>query len=117
MCRKSTGGAFGTLALVRPDEFRFVKGEELVQFYEYPPNGRRAFCRVCGSKAPLLLRAGKDGLVAAVPAGLLDDDPGVRPALHMFTGSKAPWWEILDDLPKFEKWVPGYEPPRARSNE
>ena len=46
----------------------------------------------------------------SVPAGLLDDDPGVRPLLHVFTSSKAPWWEIADDLPQFPKWVPGYEP-------
>jgi hypothetical protein len=44
------------------------------------------------------------------PAGLLDDDPDVRPRLHVFTSSKAPWWEIADDLPQHAKWVPGYEP-------
>ena len=37
-------------------------------------------------------------------------DPAVRPALHMFVGSKAPWWEITDELPQFEEWVPGYGP-------
>jgi hypothetical protein len=28
----------------------------------------------------------------------------------MFAGSKAPWWEITDDLPQFEEWVPGCGP-------
>jgi hypothetical protein len=45
-----------------------------------------------------------------VPAGLLDDDPGVQPSLHMFVGSKAPWWEIADAIPQFDEWVPGYGP-------
>jgi hypothetical protein len=45
-----------------------------------------------------------------VPAGLLDDDPRVKPALHMFVGSKASWWDITDDAPQFEEWVPGYGP-------
>ena len=49
-----------------------------------------------------------------VPAGLLHDDPGVTPALHIFVGSKAPWWPIHDDLPQFEKWVPGYGPDDSR---
>jgi len=111
MCRKETGSAFGTLAVVRPHEFRFVRGEELIEHYRYPPDGVRAFCRVCGSKAPLRLLG---DTIVAVPAGLLDDDPVVRPALHQFTGSKACWWEIADELPRFEKWVPGYEPPWAR---
>jgi hypothetical protein len=110
-CRKETGSAFGTLAVVEPQHFRFLKGADLVQYYDYPPDGRRAFCRVCGSKAPLPLL---NDTIMAVPAGLLDTDPGVRPVLHQFAGSKACWWEISDDLPRFEKWVPGYEPVWAR---
>ncbi|MDX6472014.1 MAG: hypothetical protein QOK22_830, partial [Gaiellaceae bacterium] len=23
---------------------------------------------------------------------------------HIFVGSKAPWFEITDDLPQFEEW-------------
>jgi hypothetical protein len=45
-----------------------------------------------------------------IPAGLLDDDPVVRPTLHVFVGSKAPWWEIADGLPQHEKWLPGFGP-------
>ncbi len=30
--------------------------------------------------------------------------------LHIFVGSRAPWWEITDGAPQFEEWVPGYEP-------
>jgi len=109
-CRKEGGAAFATGALVQPAQFHFAKGEELVGLYEYPPDGRRAFCRVCGSKAPLVLLG---GTIALVPAGLLDDDPDVRPALHMFVGPKAPWWEIEDGLPQFPEWVPGFEPTDA----
>jgi hypothetical protein len=69
--------------------------------------GTRAFCRVCGSKAPLRLLG---DTIVIVPAGILDDDPVARPVLHQFAGSKAPWWETSDSLPRFEKWVPGYEP-------
>jgi hypothetical protein len=32
----------------------------------------------------------------------------------MFVGSKAPWWEITDHLPQFEKWVPGFDPTDSR---
>jgi hypothetical protein len=112
-CRKESGSAFGTVAVVQPSEFRFVKGEDLVKFYDYPPDGRRAFCSVCGSKAPLQLKF-RDSHIYLIHAGLLDDDPVVRPMLHMFVGSKAPWWEINDALPQYEKWVPGFEPPQAR---
>jgi hypothetical protein len=107
MCRKASGTAFEAGAAVPAADFAFREGTELVQSYESSPGTRRSFCRVCGSRAPSL---SADGRLYFVPAGLLDGDPGVRPALHMFVGSKAPWWEIGDALPRFEGWVPGYGP-------
>ncbi|MGH0029305.1 MAG: GFA family protein [Myxococcota bacterium] len=107
MCRKANGSAFEAGAAVPSSSVRLTAGQDLIQQYESSPGTRRNFCRVCGSRVP---SQSKDGRIHFVPAGLLDDDPGVRPALHMFVGSKAPWWEITDDLPRFEEWVPGYGP-------
>jgi hypothetical protein len=107
ICRKANGAAFEAGAAVPAADFRLIDGAELIRHYESSPGNQRAFCSVCGSRAPSLSR---DRNLYFVPAGLLDDDPGVRPALHIFVGSKAPWWQITDDLPRFEKWVPGYGP-------
>jgi len=109
-CRKLTGASFATYAHVKTTKFRWIAGKELINSYESAPGSFRAFCRVCGSLVP-----GQAPYLATVsiPAGLLDDDPGVRPRLHVFTSSKAPWWDINDDLPQHSKWVPGYEPNRA----
>jgi hypothetical protein len=30
--------------------------------------------------------------------GSLSDDPTIRPTEHIYVGSKAPWFEITDDL-------------------
>ena len=87
-----------------------LAGEELIHRYESSPGSFRAFCGVCSSlvpgQAPYLE-------TMSIPAGLLDDDPEVRPRLHVFTSSKAPWWNITDDLPQHAKWVPGYEPKQS----
>jgi hypothetical protein len=48
--------------------------------------------------------------MVSVPAGLLDDDPGVRPSIHVFTSSKVPWVDLNDDLQKHDRWVPGFVP-------
>ncbi len=111
ICRKANGGAFDSGAAVPAQDFRLIKGEDLIQPYESSPGVHRCFCRVCGSRVPSTAR---DGELYFVPAGLLDDDPGVKPALHIFVGSKAPWWHITDDLPQFEKWVPGYGPDNSK---
>jgi hypothetical protein len=44
-----------------------------------------------------------------VRAGTLDSDPGVRPAGHIWVSEKAPWFEIADGLPQFQKG-PGTKP-------
>ena len=111
ICRKANGAPFESGAPVPAADFTLRTGEDLIQIYESSPGVQRAFCRVCGSRAPSKSR---DGNLYFVPAGLLDDDPGVKPALHMFVGSKAPWWDITDDLPQFEEWVPGYAPDDQR---
>ena len=111
-CRKSRGGAFSTTACVPISQFRFLRGEDLIQTYQPSDGGySTSFCRCCGSSAPWVV---EERELVLVPAGLLDDDPGVRPALHMFVGSKAPWWEITDEAPQFEEWVPGYGPDGGR---
>ena len=48
--------------------------------------------------------------MVSVPAGPLNDDPQVRPSMHVFTSSKAAWVDLNDDLQKYENWVPGFVP-------
>jgi hypothetical protein len=37
--------------------------------------------------------------------GSLVDAPGIRPTHHIFVGSKAPRFQITDDLPQFEEYA------------
>jgi hypothetical protein len=36
-----------------------------------------------------------------IPAGTLDDDPGLRPQRHIFVDRKAAWFDIGDRLPRY----------------
>jgi hypothetical protein len=77
-------------------DFCFTRGED--QISTFTPDGwsRRTFCGTCGSPLPGLNR--EHGEVG-IPAGLLDDDPGVKPTLHIMVASKAPWHELTADVP------------------
>ena len=105
MCRKAHGAAYATYANVDPEEFHWVCGEELLSCYESSPNSGRIFCSVCGST----LGGTEDGRIDSVTLGTVECDPGIRPRSHIFVGSKAPWHEITDGLPRFEEWPPGDE--------
>jgi len=104
MCRKAHGTAFRARAKVRASEFRWVRGEPLVRYFESSPGSHRGFCSVCGSN--LVSRFDDRPSVLGLALGVLDDDPGIRPLCHVFVGSKAPWHEITDTLPRFETLPP-----------
>ena len=118
-CRKAYGSAFAATFYVEERRLRWIRGEELVAVYDAPvrqapPPYRRVFCRVCGSALPIVRR--EVGL-AEVPAGTIDGDPGTRPARHIFTRAKAPWFEITDTLDRHEAGAPAAERPAPRRRE
>jgi hypothetical protein len=108
-CRKVSGAAYGTFVQMPGSGFRWISGEELVATFESSPGNHRAFCKVCGSRAP---QSRDFSEYATVPAGSLDGDPGVKPHVNMFTASKAAWHTIEDSLPSVpdrgtpEFWTP-----------
>ena len=100
MCRKATGAAFRTRAGVAASSFRFTAGEALLARYASSEFETRTFCSVCGSTLVTFSSANPNEL--GLPLGTLDDDPRVRAERHVFVASKAPWYEISDDLPRHD---------------
>ncbi len=100
-CRRSRSAAHSAQTFVEVDKFRWLHGVENVQNFKLPESTFfiASFCETCGSMMPTVH---DDRGVVMVPAGALDQDPGLRPQAHIYTGSKAPWFEITDDLPQFE---------------
>lgn len=98
-CRKSRTAACATNLMVDADAVRMLSGEEGVGSYAVPGARffRHVFCRTCGSPLP---RIDRERGVAVVPAGALDDAPGLAPSAHIFVASGAPWYRIVDDLPQ-----------------
>jgi hypothetical protein len=105
ICRKAHSAAFASHAAIPTDRFRWTRGENLIKRYESSPGGFRWFCGVCGSHLTGIM-SDRPGAVIVVSIGSLDDDPQSRPVAHENVGSKAPWFEIADDLPQFEGGFP-----------
>lgn len=103
MCRKASGAGFGTFVHADGQHFTWVSGEEVIQDYESSPGNFRPFCRVCGSRVPVLENEGAEVII---PAGTLDTDPTLRPIVHFHVASKAPWVLPADGLPQFSDFPP-----------
>jgi hypothetical protein len=104
MCRKATGAAFRSRVAIPSANFRWLAGEDLLTRYVSSPGTTRTFCRVCGSTLVSLFDDNPTTLGLAM--GTLDGDPGLRPSFHVFVGSQAPWFEITDQLPRFDTFPP-----------
>jgi hypothetical protein len=98
-CRAATGSAFKAFAGIEREKLEITEGRDsLLVFGEEELNDTR--CEACGS---FLFSVVRDGRYVHVSMGSLVDAPSIRPTHHIFVGSKAPWFEITDDLPQFEK--------------
>jgi hypothetical protein len=98
-CRAGTGSAFKAFAGIEREKLAITSGADKLLIYgEEDANHTR--CGVCGS---LLYSVVRDGAYVHVAMGSLRDAPSIRPTEHIYVGSKAPWFEITDDLPQHEE--------------
>jgi hypothetical protein len=98
-CRAATGSAFKPFAGIEREKLEITDGlDKLLVVGDDDLNDTR-----CGSCGSLLFSVVRDGAYVHVAMGSLVEAPSMRPAKHIFVGSKALWFEITDDLPQFEE--------------
>jgi hypothetical protein len=101
-CRKHHGSAFASLVGVSAENLTWEKGE--VVAFVSPSGFTRESCATCGTPLPQVI----EGMPIFVPAGCLGAIDAPFEA-HIFTGSKAEWHSINDELPSFDTYPPGIE--------
>ncbi|WP_394846613.1 GFA family protein [Pendulispora brunnea] len=112
MCRKFHGAACGTYTSMKRERLRIVAGADAITAYASSEHVRRSFCSRCGSS--LFFEDDKTPEVIDVTLGTLDDEPEVKPAVHIFFADKAAWEDVPDDgLPRFEQSYPRETPPKT----
>lgn len=104
-CRKASGSAFMPGIGVRREDFRLLAGRDLIRTFdapirESPPAYRSCFCSRCGSPVP---DPTSDSPWFEIAAGVLDDDPGIRPQRHIMVDCKSSWFTIADSLPQLDR--------------
>jgi hypothetical protein len=107
-CRMSRGASHATNVFASADMLRWTRGAQRVRTHRVTDARLYAtsFCAQCGGLLPALFE--KIGRYN-VPVGSLDTPLASKPGLHIYVGSKAPWFDITDALPQFEAM-----PPRER---
>jgi hypothetical protein len=100
-CQLHTGGAFFASCMAPLAQFTLTRGRDLLTRYETRPGVFRSFCSRCGSSMFYENRDEPGQLYFA-----LGTVPGftTKPRAHIFVRSKAPWYDIADDLPRFDEY-------------
>jgi len=84
--------------------YLMTQGKDVIKSYTAPllyepPVYETLFCSKCGSPVP---SPNPSGDMLEIPAGLLDDDPGISPDKHIFVELLPKWDQILDGLPQYD---------------
>jgi hypothetical protein len=103
-CRKAHAAPYAPTARVLRDHFRLTAGGDKLSAFESSPGRMRRFCSGCGSHI-VAERADQPHVVLRVAT--LDDDPKLRPAVHIWTSHDVPWLAEGEHLPRFPEWPPG----------
>lgn len=101
-CRRATGSAFKPFAGVLREKLTLLQGGDALLRYG-DATTHDVHCGKCGS---LLYSDIGTGPYLHVTLGTLLEAPSLKPTAHIFVGSKAPWHEITDDLPRHREFPP-----------
>lgn len=101
-CRRHSGAPAVVWVSFLSEKVRYTKGAPKV--YASSPGIGRAFCGDCGTpltwQAPSRRFAGQQ--ITEFYVGTLDDPAAQRPDRHWFVGERLPWFETLDELPRYD---------------
>jgi hypothetical protein len=104
-CRRIHGAAFATWGGISREDFTYISGEDHLKVYPFSKRANSLFCDTCGSTVLADFTSEADMLY--ITMGTVDGDVQCPPGFHQFAGSKAPWFDISDDLPQHDGWPDG----------
>ena len=98
-CRRTHGHVAAYTALPQ-SRLTLVTADTLQWFHDSSPDTYRGFCNHCGASLFWDARDGSKRM--SVSAGTLDDSGELKSAGHVFTSEAPGYYNIEDDLPRFE---------------
>lgn len=100
-CRRKSGTAFTANAKIDASQWSLAGPTDLITEFEHKPGLYNAFCAKCGT--PLYARSDADPNDIRVRLGGLEGDIDVTITGHVWTSSKAGWYQIEDSIPQYEE--------------
>jgi hypothetical protein len=103
-CRLRTGSVFAATAGIEVDKVKVTAGNDHLLIEGECADGYGARCSRCHAFLFAVVRERK---YMHVSLGALEGSPTRLPDHHIHVASKAPWFQITDDLPQYDELPPG----------
>ena len=103
-CRKAQGSAFAAVSPLDAAKFRLLAGAELLKEYRSSPDKARVFCSRCGS--PIYSALDQRPEVKRLRLGTVDTPFVCGNIFHIFTDSRAGWYDCDDGQPRYAQRKP-----------
>ena len=101
-CRRCHGSAFGSYVEIERSSFEYTSGVNNIKIYPSSKLCERVFCKDCGSNIMFINKAIPDKYYVSI--GVINGNPKLPEAHHIFVGSKASWDKINDGLKQYEEY-------------
>ena len=98
ICQRASGAPVLAWATFPLEAFAYTGAEPSI--FKSSKNGQREFCSGCGTQIAFRELAGSETI--DVNFVTLDDPACLEPGCHIWTQSRLPWFETMDDLPRYE---------------
>jgi hypothetical protein len=98
ICRQTTGAPVLAWATFPFGSFSYTEGQPSI--YQSSDWGQREFCGTCGTQ--VCYREVDDPARIDVNVGSLDDPEMFEPEYHLYTAQQLEWFEVDDDLQRYE---------------
>jgi hypothetical protein len=102
LCQRSTGATVLAWASYPTASFSYTRGQPAR--YQSSRHGHREFCSNCGTQ--IAYRDSGEAITVEVNVGSLDNCDRVKPRYHIWCESRISWFDVADDLPRFEQSNP-----------
>jgi len=100
-CKKISGGAFASLAVVKERHLEITSGEDSLATYQLSENLKKHFCSRCGT--PIFNRNSRYAGRCMVALGSLDNPAIVTPSFNVHCENRLAWVSLDETLQNFEQ--------------
>ena len=104
MCQKFHGAAFSTFVEAKECDLIWLSGKELLTQYCAENESIRTFCCCCGSSLLFQSKYNRQEQTIEIALGAFDSLKSIRVDAHIYTESKADWYDINDNLPQHRRY-------------